>query len=290
MNNNAATAGLPEFTKRMPAREIEPLDGEPELGGDSPGRVRVLGELEARINGELTAISPEMIKAQNFSGLSFVGIAASLCGPHGLSAACAWFDKDCFDWFWVEIVEVVSITVRADPRFRGGALCVWMTTPFAEYALTTVDRKFEDLWESSLGALNAPRCDRWPSGGVRPPWWTAEHARAWPYKQPVGMRYQEMVKDGSLAQMAGSLSLQSNSPRPAWGRLGPKGDTQFPDRPLHNLGQMTEWNLSPDAGLRKTQDPDGDGVEGSSGGKGKGKRTIPGPQQGPKRNTKVRRG
>jgi len=86
----------------------------------STGRLRVLGLLEARINGTPAAIPSDMLEKQTFSGLSFLGIAASLRGPDGLSAACAWFDKCCFDWFWVEIVEIVSIEVRADPRFRGG--------------------------------------------------------------------------------------------------------------------------------------------------------------------------
>ncbi|KAG9074230.1 hypothetical protein FRC06_010829 [Ceratobasidium sp. 370] len=288
--NNAQGAELPQFTKKNPATEREPLADELELVGDNPGRVRVLGLLEARVNGTVATIPSEMLHNQSFSGLSFVGVVASLRGPRGLPAACAWFNECCFDWFWVEVTEILSIKVRADPRFRGGALCVWMTTPFAEYVLTTAHPLFEDHWEPTLRLLNAPRCDEWPRRGIRPSWWPAESTHAWPYEQTVEEQYRVMEQEGSLAQLAQSLSLRPDPSPPVWHRLGPKGDPQLPGRPLHNLGQMTEWVLAPDTGLRKTQEPDDGGAEGSSSarGKGKGKRTMRGAGQGSKRNSKAR--
>jgi hypothetical protein len=61
-----------------------------------------------------------MLDRQPFSGLTFVGISASLNGLDGLFAQCALFDNDDVDWFWVEVTDVCSLDLRRDPRFRGG--------------------------------------------------------------------------------------------------------------------------------------------------------------------------
>ncbi|KAG9113360.1 hypothetical protein FRC07_007802 [Ceratobasidium sp. 392] len=289
-------AELPSFTKANPATETEPLMGETGPTGEVLGRVRVLGALEAQINGVSAAIPQKMLEKQEFAGLSLLGITASLSGPDGSPAACGWFGQNCFDWFWVRIDDIRSVVVRKDVRFRGGAICVWVTTPYAEYAVITAHPMFEDKWEETLRLLNAPRCDEWPRSGLCPPWWSV-NAHPWPYERTVEERYGAAIADGSLAQMAQTLSLQPDPPRPVWRRLGPKGDPQMPDRPPHHLSQMTEWLMPTNAGMRKTRFADSkdgkgprdrageDKAEGEDEGpdgtwdlrhrKGMGKRTMP---------------
>jgi hypothetical protein len=86
------------------------------------GHSRVLAMLEARIDGRIAPIPPQMLEQQSFTGLSFVGITASLHGLDGLFAQCAWFETDDIDWFWVEITDVRALVVLQDARFRGGSV------------------------------------------------------------------------------------------------------------------------------------------------------------------------
>jgi hypothetical protein len=63
-----------------------------------------------------------MIQEQRFTGLSFVGIIATLGGKEGLFAQCGWFEGDELDWFWGRITEVQGMELRSDSRFRGGCV------------------------------------------------------------------------------------------------------------------------------------------------------------------------
>ncbi|KAG8736720.1 hypothetical protein FRC10_009029 [Ceratobasidium sp. 414] len=277
------------FTRSRPGPERELLSGE---SGDER-RVRVLARLEARVEGEAAVISEQMVKDQRFVGLSLVGVVASLDGRDGLFAQCGWFDDDEIDWFWCEITDVRSIEYRRDPRFRGGAPCLWLTTGFAEYAMTTSHEMYDEDWELTLEHSGTPRCDEWPRRGVRPDWWPVRWASAWPHDSSIRERYAALVDADPLAMLAQNLSLQSRSSPTAWLRLGPKGDTQLPGRPPNHLSQMCEWPLAPDAGLRKTvRAAAGSNEAGNEAGpssNANGKRTRPAHERVPKRGMQAKR-
>jgi hypothetical protein len=179
------------------------------------------------------------------------------------------------------LLETLTFTSRAP--------CIWLVSPIGEYALLTASPRYEDHWEATLNFFNCPRCDEWPRKGVRPGWWVDEWADAWPYERGIKEQYDEIVAQDPLALLAGTLSLQPDSSRPAWSRLGSKGDAQRPGRalPLDNLSQIADWVLAPDAGLRKTRREARNEDESEGAGPSKGKRRTK--QQGPDRSQKLRR-
>ncbi|KAG8739117.1 hypothetical protein FRC10_006115 [Ceratobasidium sp. 414] len=264
----------PIYTRQNPAPEQERLFEEQSSAEVSVGAyVRVLAVLEARINGTPAPIPLDMLETQRFPGLEVVGIVATLTGREGLFAQCGWFDNDDLDWIWARIADIRSVELRTDPRFRGGAPCVWLSTPFAHYALTTPYAKYDDSWELTLELLGAPRCDEWPRKGFRPDWWSDRWAQAWPYERPIEEQYPTLVV-GELANQTDNLSIHPSSSSRPWRRLGPKGDTMLPGRPIHNLGQISEWVIDRDTGLRKTHNTAGSDEDAAQtrAGNGAGKR------------------
>lgn len=128
-----------------------------------------------------------------------------------------------------------------------------MSTGFAEYAMTTSHATYNEHWERTLENFGAPRRDIWPRKGLRPDWWPTQWAGARPYNRSVPEHYAALMREDLLAQLTQHLSLGSDSSCTAWLRLGPKGDVQLPGRPANDLGQLSEWVLAPDAGMRKTR-------------------------------------
>ncbi|KAB5587684.1 hypothetical protein CTheo_8874 [Ceratobasidium theobromae] len=134
--------------------------------------------------------------------------------------------------------------------------CLWLITDFAEYAMMTPHKLFDEEWEDTLEHFGMPRCDMWPEKGIRPVWWPVELAGNWPYDRSVREQYEVLMALDPLALKADSLSLDP-APKPTiWRRLGPKGDVQIPGRPPHHMTQMSEWDMALDAGMRKTRRPD----------------------------------
>ncbi|KAB5588354.1 hypothetical protein CTheo_8207 [Ceratobasidium theobromae] len=261
------------FTKSNPGPESQLLSDERIVAEDASTRphARILGMLEARVGGRVRAVPQDMLERQAFPGLSFVGITATLNGQRGLLSQCAWFEDDNAEWFWVKITNVRSIEPREDSRFRGGMPCLWLVTDFAEYAMMTPHKLFDEEWESTLEHFGMPRCDMWPTKGVRPDWWPVELASDWPYDRSIREQYAALMTVDPLVQRANNLSLEPTPTRTPWRRLGPKGDVQIAGRPRHHLSQMSEWFIVPDTGMRKTRrqaNLDEDDKDGSEGGDG----------------------
>ncbi|KAG9090586.1 hypothetical protein FRC06_000976 [Ceratobasidium sp. 370] len=242
-------------TRLRPASECQLLDEECVSRRDSGGcLVRMLAMIEARINDSPAPVPGHMVETQRFAGLAFVGIVGTLRGREGLFAQCGWFADDELDWFWVRIESVESMELWADPRFRGGTPCVWITTSIAEYALTIPHPTHDDDWEATLQIFGAPRCDEWPKYGTRPNWWPIENDRDWPYERPFHEQHRALIDEDELERLASKLSVQPTSSSGPWWRLGPKGDTRPAGQPLHNLSQISEWQIVPDSGLKATRD------------------------------------
>ncbi|KAG8722662.1 hypothetical protein FRC08_014407 [Ceratobasidium sp. 394] len=280
----------PVYTRQNPAQEQERLCEELSQAGIPTGPYpRVLAMMEARVNGTPAPIPFDMLEDQRFPGVEIVGIVATLSGREGLFAQCGWFDNDDLDWIWAKIVDIRSIYLRADFRFRGGAPCVWVATSFAEYAVITPNAKYDDSWELTLTHLGAPRCDTWPMRGFRPDWWPDRWAEAWPYARPIEEQYPALLEVGELADQTDSLSIQPSTSSRPWRRLGPKGDARLPGQPMHHLSQMSEWVIDRDAGLRKVRNAAGseeDAMDARAG-NGAGKRARQ--ERAPRRKPKPRR-
>ncbi|QRV74563.1 hypothetical protein RhiJN_02578 [Ceratobasidium sp. AG-Ba] len=239
-----------EPTRHSPASECELTEYE-ESNPHAATRARVLGRLQFKIGGEACAVPLNMVQSGNYRGLSVVGATASIGGSAGLFAQCCWFEDD-IDWFWVEITSILKIEKREDPRFRGGTPCLWLITHVAEYALATCHVDFNAEWEDTLQMFDVPRCDTWPRLGVRPDWWPDEWTKEWPYDRSLREYRLAVITEYSLASLAGSMSLTSPSIPPEWRRTNPGSQVGL-DRPMHNLGQTSDWVIQPDAGQRLPQ-------------------------------------
>ncbi|KAG8722669.1 hypothetical protein FRC08_014414 [Ceratobasidium sp. 394] len=238
-----------------PASEGELLEVERALGDLSrKRRFRVLGMFHACAeDGKHVALTEELLRGQDFGSLSFVGAVSTLLGQEGLASQCLWYSDDGFDWFWALVTNIESIELRTDKRFRGGTPCVWLTTPIAEYALAIPHSTFSKAWEDTLEFFNAPRCAQWPKTGTRPDWWPPQSCGRWPGDLYPGEVPSAISPDVELRQLIQELSMESASSGVPWRRLGPKGDRRFPGQPLHNLGQLLDWDLAYDAGLKVTR-------------------------------------
>ncbi|KAG8706672.1 hypothetical protein FRC09_002286 [Ceratobasidium sp. 395] len=240
--------------RSSPASEGELLTIERALGqGSSRRRQRVLGMFHASIDGRQGPISGQRLRSQNFAGLTIVGAVSTLHGQEGLHSQCLWYSFDEFDWFWATITGVESIELRADSRFRGGAPCVWLTTPVAEYAVTTAHATYVNDWEDVLEFFNLPRCDVWPRTGSAPYWWPGQSAACWPGEVDERLKENKLSRETELRLLAESLASQPLAQGTTWKRLGPKGDRRFPGQPLHNLGQLLDWDLAYNSGFKITR-------------------------------------
>ncbi|KAG8795544.1 hypothetical protein FRC12_012983 [Ceratobasidium sp. 428] len=244
-----------EDNKRSdPASEGELLTLESALGQvSSRRRQRVLGMFHASIDGRQGPVPDGLLRSQSFAGLTLVGAVSTLHGQEGLHSQCLWYSFDEFDWFWATITDVESIEVRADTRFRGGAECVWLTTPVAEYAMTTAHATYVNDWEDVLEFFNLPRCDVWPRTGLRPHWWPRQSAGCWPGEVDEDLKENKLSRETELRLLTEGLASQPLAQGTPWKRLGPKGDQRFPGQPLHNLGQLLEWDLAYNSGWKITR-------------------------------------
>ncbi|KAG8739118.1 hypothetical protein FRC10_006116 [Ceratobasidium sp. 414] len=217
------------------------------------GRCRTLGMFHACVDGRQVPITDALSRSGQFHSLSFVGAVSTLLGQEGLSSQCLWYSEDEFDWFWARITNIQSLELRADKRFRGGTPCVWLTTQVAEYALATPHSTFAKEWDDVLGFFSAPPCGVWPRQGHRPDWWPSQHSGRWPGEPYPGEVPSVVPPEKELRQLIEELSTEPTSSSARWRRLGPKGDRRFPGQPLHNVGQLLDWDLGYDAGLKLTR-------------------------------------
>ncbi|KAG8720300.1 hypothetical protein FRC09_009793 [Ceratobasidium sp. 395] len=237
-----------------PASEGELLALERALGqASSRRRQRVLGMFHASIDGRQGPIPDQILRSRSFAGLTFVGAVSTLHGQEGLHSQCLWYSFDEFDWFWATITDVETMEVRADSRFRGGAPCVWLTTHLAEYAVTTAHATFVNDWEDVLEFFNLPRCDVLPRTGPPPYWWSGQSAGCWPGEVHKDLKDNKLSRETEVRLLAEGFASQPLAQGTPWKRLGPKGDRRFPGQPLHNLGQLLDWDLAYNAGLKITR-------------------------------------
>ncbi|QRV78016.1 hypothetical protein RhiJN_06031 [Ceratobasidium sp. AG-Ba] len=268
-------------SREEPAPETWAIEGESPLVDGGSGWVRALMMVEARVNGKPMPIPHEMLREKasgskdvtatdRYAGLSFVGAAASLTGAACLKAMAGWFD-DSFEWFWIEITDVLSIELRADSRFRGGALCVWVVSPIAEYALMSAWPKYCDDWEGTLRYLGSPTCDRWRKAGTRPTWWPEERASDWPYEQTIEEKYKDISANDPLSLLASKLTLETQLQGMSWTESGPHDVPEAAGEPLAYVRHDEPWVIACDSGIRVTkghgegwgeQRKDGDDSEG----------------------------
>ncbi|KAG9125776.1 hypothetical protein FRC07_006278 [Ceratobasidium sp. 392] len=247
--SSSAPSEQREITRSAPAPESELLADET-AGQRGSKFLRVLARLEILVDNEPAAITAEKIAEDGYRRISVVAVTASLNGLDGLLAQCCWFN-DTIDWYWVKITEVLNIEVRRDVRFRGGTPCLWLTTAVGEYAMATSHVSFDQQWEEMLELYHVPRCDMYPERGVRPSWWPEVWANSWPFDKSIVDQYTAMLADDPLALLANNLRLEPDRAPTAWRRLGPKGDIAVEGQPPHHLSQLTEWEMVPDAGMRK---------------------------------------
>ncbi|KAG8734417.1 hypothetical protein FRC11_014263 [Ceratobasidium sp. 423] len=273
-------------TRRTPASEGELLDLERELGILAmKKRQRVLYSFTVAQNVENGLPVPvnEVLLTQDFRGLKIVGAVSTLLGQEGLHAQGLWYGADAeFDWYWASITDLLTIEVREDVRFRGGAKCIWLTTAIAEYAMTIPHATYNHHWESALVTFNAPRLDVWPRHEYRPCWWPAESAGLWPGKKLPSELPHVVTREEELRRLMEQLSVDPTHSLQSWRRLGHYGDARFPGQPPNHLDQLLPWDLRYGGGIKLTRDPPGDSSEGlrteegevPSGGHGEKKRKM----------------
>jgi hypothetical protein len=60
--------------------------------------------------------------------------------------------------------------------------------------------------------------------------------------------------DMELRQLTEQMSMQPSASNTPWRHLGPRGDQRYLGQLLHHLGQLLEWDLAHDAGIKVTCD------------------------------------
>ncbi|KAG8713772.1 hypothetical protein FRC11_011063 [Ceratobasidium sp. 423] len=248
-----------DCSRTNPASEGEMLDPERAVGQLAiKARPRILSGFIATIASNPSPIA-ERLPRQDFLSVEIIGMASSLLGQEGVYAQGLWYSPgdDSFDFFWVRIKNILKIEVREDRRFRGGAKCIWVTTPIAEYAMGFAHPTYHSHWECVLAAFDAPVVESLPKHGYRPDWWPADSSGLWPGLLRPGELPRLLSAEDDLRKLTELLTVSSHSSRPTWRRLGPNGDQRFPGQPAHNLDQLRPWELLFDGGMKATrQRPD----------------------------------
>ncbi|KAF8595549.1 hypothetical protein BDV93DRAFT_514885 [Ceratobasidium sp. AG-I] len=215
---------------------------------------RVLTSFEFRLNNVVAPLDIDTLQSQNFEGWSAQGAIGTLVGKAGLFAQCGWFGGGDLDWFPVCLTDIKSLTVQKDPRFRGGVLCVWLTTDRGDYALVAPRLQYVDRWEESLIAFGpegaAANCGLWPTCGARPRWWGSEWKADWPLgTEPSTKRRASLALEEDDQPTVVGGREQAGLSATKWIRLGPKGDHRHPGQRPTNLHHRDPWQLSADAGV-----------------------------------------
>ncbi|KDN35422.1 hypothetical protein RSAG8_11599, partial [Rhizoctonia solani AG-8 WAC10335] len=228
---------------------------------------RVLHLFDIRLNGKPTTITPSLIASGVPKNLEAIGIIGTLIGKEGLFAQCGWFGNHDLDWFWGRLTAISSISVRSDNRFRGGEMCMWLSTSRGDYAMILPHKTYEALWQSSLETFGknglAAKIEMLPACGPRPQWWDVHWQDAWPFEKSAHLKRRLSIatdEHENTSHATDDASMTTVVATVKWLRLGPRGDNRHPGQPRTHLNQLDPWIVIPDAGILPSSKPNGSGT------------------------------